>query len=123
MAFNSILRGINCRCAVIPIYEGELAMGDEADRLIDRQMMYLPCLDKRVAHRASNKDMAMVLDMAEKAEAEGPREPSTRTTCNRCGTTRLHWTGDKQAGTLVMRDEHGFVHKCPDYGVKLNLTL
>lgn len=114
----------NCRCVAIPFYEGELAVGDEADYLVDRQhYMWLTRLDRKVAPRASNKDMAMVLDMAEKSENEGPREPSTRTTCNRCGTTRLHWTGDKQAGTLVMRDEHGFVHKCPDYGVKLNLTL
>lgn len=100
-------------------------MGDEADRRVEAMMDgLLPWSHgRRIAHRAPNKDMAIVLDMAEKAENEGPRGPSTRTTCNRCGTTRLHWTGDKQAGTLVMRDEHGFVHKCPDYGVKLNLTL
>lgn len=112
----------NCRCSAIPI-KGELAMGDEADRLFE--MMHMPRLDRRVvvAPRATHKNMAMVLDYAEKAEAEGPREPSTRTTCNRCGTTRLHWTGDKQAGTLIMRDEHGFEHKCPTYGVELNLTL
>lgn len=118
------MSAFNCRCAAIPI-KGELAMGDEADRLVEKQYTWASSYanGRRAAPRASNKDMAMVLDMAEKAENEGPCEPSTKTTCNRCGTTRLHWTGDKQAGTLVMRDEHGFVHKCPDYGVKLNLTL
>lgn len=112
-------------------------MGDEADRLIEQQMNELPYYQarKRKASRTLKQGQPVgVADLVVEdyivpppalrrldEEEEGPREPSTRTTCNRCGTPRLHWTGDKQAGTLVMRDEHGFEHKCPTFGVQLSL--
>lgn len=102
-------------------------MGDEADYLIEKQIDFIGYqLRKgiRPAKRTPSAAMNKVLAAAEAAEAdEGPREPSTRTTCNRCGTARLHWTGDKQAGTLVMRDEHGFVHECKRHPVNLNLGV